>query len=206
VDPSGDAPASNASLFPFVPGIEVVGASIASCFRASYSVEFTVPHFVRTGWIIQEIRSELEIVTCEGKDVTTKVDKRYGHYWEACDISEPPPGLTDTFARAGSLWNTRGFYAAHGMAKGAGNVPLPETFIVGTVPEAGPIPSTYLKPWGWDYLQGAEHSMKITWDCCCKPPCVLMHTDPKWSVDLPVGPDTRPGCPQQVPIYDINEH
>ena len=131
------------------------------------------------------------------------------HYWEAFEVEHiRTRGVApdDTFEFTPDLRGTRGTHKVKGLAKGAGNVPLPPTFEPPVPPHpAIRLPITTVLPNGWHALPGIEHNMTISWDCCCKPPCVTMHTVPEWAIDLTVGPGASPDCPIQIPNYEANQ-
>jgi len=217
-DPSGLAPVPNPSFYPFVPGIMITNASVKGCLRAEYGVKFVVPpshvvtngqvvELVTSGWVVQEISLTTRVYDCDGADIThhyTRVPDL--HFWEAFDVfgirlRSNVPNPDDTYLFAADFSKTRGHRVVRGVAKGAGNVELPGDFTPGGIPEAGTHPTTSNKPYGWDHLPGAAHNMTVTWDCCCDPPSVTMHTEPSWAIDFPPRPGSN--TPEQIPNPEI---
>lgn len=179
----------------------------SGCIDVAFKVKFEIPRRITSGFIIQEISSSTRVYDCDGRDITWRIEgTQPTRYWEAFDIAhirlrsrvEDPD---DTFSIAAPFQGTRGRHQVRGIAKGAGNVTLPEGFAVGVVPEAVELPATYNKPVGWDHLPGAEHNMTVIWDCCCDRKCLLVYTTPSWAINLPFGPGVDPSCPEQIPTY-----
>jgi len=208
IDPGGRQP--NASLYAFLPRIKIQRATITPCVNAECGVKFLLPppSIVSSGFVVQEIEVSTSIRDCDGKDVTSMfTDRPYVHYWEAFDIANirfraNVDDPDDNFLWKGDFEGTTGSRTVTGIAKGAGNVPLPDEFTdaIG-VPEAGTLPVTVNRPFGWDQLPGTPHDMSVSWDCCCPSYCALMRTVPKWAIEISVGPGASPSCPKQIPIY-----
>ena len=162
---------------PFVPGIRPVELRSNGCVDVEYTVKFVVPwdkiDSSTHGYVIQLIVTMTGIFDCAtGEDITGEYgNSKDNRYWEAFPLFDiwmrrRVEDYDDRFSFKGNLKGTRGFYLIIGVAKGATNWELPPSF-EGPVPGSGLLFGSYVEPVGWGMIQGASHSLKVTWDCCC---------------------------------------
>ena len=197
----------NLSMIPFVPRIKIVRVKKEGCLNVHFQVRFDVPVLdvphpaTDAVWVIQEVKSDGWVQECVFGGSIPHNFRR--HFWEAFDMRPPPGGLRlidydDDYFIVMDGVDTKGSYTVKGIAKGVANVPLGGDFKTGTVPGTGDSPSTETEPWGWRHLPGVEHSMTVTWDCCCNDYCVIVQTVPMWAITMPTGT-----CPDQIPLSDL---
>jgi len=208
VDPHGQAavpPSAKQRVIPFAPAIKVNsvswGANMAEQYVfARFVVQFLLPDNVKNldGWVIQEVRAETTVFTCEGRRLTDESLKPR-HFWEAWSLDtirlRSIVGEHDEFlVKIPGAACTRGTHKVTGRVKGAANWQLPSYFQPGTVKEAGELHSTFRKPANWDAIPGTPHEMIVKWDWCGGTPSIIVETVPISTMSVWWG--------ETIPIYD----
>ncbi len=135
------------------------------------------PH--STGWVVQHMRVVAHVTDCQGKPVPNpkNPDKEYTEAWQVVDGTVYPGFLTPgSLPSFGDTWNTadegddrKGVITLIGVAKFIAGYPLTVPPWTTEFPNpTGLLPYIKPTPPGWTDKGGRQHSVEITFHCCCR--------------------------------------
>jgi len=140
------------------------GKSLSSCGASTYVVKWNVSGSVN-GYVLQHIKTTVQVTDCEGNGVVTANGSH--DFTEAWQITGGGSGASgDQFTTADEGENRKGSILSNGKVKFIENYILTGNW--GHDPEANGLPTFPGTPPVWSDAGTQIHASLVTFNCCCK--------------------------------------